>query len=164
MSERREDLNQLVKRHIQSVVSNSPAKAVTTLESETSELIGSGMDTLNGKLADVEEEKLVGRVVELWGFFWDQVLPYVEGVRVIALFPSAVVDSISRCYYLSRPIRFYPPCTVPPRHIEILPQQDKMEKAHPFLYTHFHHLPTSMSGPSPCAPSGTKSSSQLPRC
>ena len=75
-------MNQLVKRHIQSVVSNSPARAVTTLESETSELIGSGMDTLNGKLAGVEEEKLVGRVVELWGFFWDQVLPYVEGVRV----------------------------------------------------------------------------------
>ena len=81
---RSEDLNQLVKRHIQSVVSNSPARAVTTLESETSELIGSGMDTLNGKLAGVEEEKLVGRVVELWGFFWDQVLPYVEGVRVLS--------------------------------------------------------------------------------
>lgn len=77
-------MNQFVKRHIQSVVSNSPAKAVTTLESETSELIGSGMDTLNGKLVGVEEEKLVGRVVELWGFFWDQVLPYVEGVRVLS--------------------------------------------------------------------------------
>jgi hypothetical protein len=79
-------LNQLVKRHIQSVVSNSPARAVATLESETSELIGSGMDTLNGKLADVEEDKLVGRVVELWGFFWDQVLPYVEGVRLLSCF------------------------------------------------------------------------------
>lgn len=40
------------------------------------------MDTLNGKLDGVEEDKLVGRVVELWGFFWDQVLPYVEGVRL----------------------------------------------------------------------------------
>jgi hypothetical protein len=57
---------------------------VATLESETSELIGSGMDTLNGKLADVEEDKLVGRVVELWGFFWGQVLPYVEGVRLLS--------------------------------------------------------------------------------
>ncbi|KAI0259675.1 HbrB-like-domain-containing protein [Gloeopeniophorella convolvens] len=76
-----EDLNTLVKRHIQSVVSNSPAKAIATLESEASELIGSGMDTLNGKLVGVEEDKLLGRVVELWGFFWDQVLPYVEGVR-----------------------------------------------------------------------------------
>ena len=70
-----------MKRHIQSVVSNSPARAISTLESETSELIGSGMDTLNGKLVGVEDDKLVGRVVELWGFFWDQVLPYVEGVR-----------------------------------------------------------------------------------
>ncbi|KAI0063525.1 HbrB-domain-containing protein [Artomyces pyxidatus] len=75
-----EDLNTLVKRHIQSVVSNSPPKAVATLEAAASELIGSGMDTLNGKLAGIEEDKLVGRVVELWGFFWDQVLPYVEGV------------------------------------------------------------------------------------
>jgi len=90
-----EDLNQLVKRHIQSVVSNSPAKAVTTLESETSELIGSGMDTLNGKLAGVEEEKLVGRVVELWGFFWDQVLPYVEGV-LLPLQTDSVLSSLYR--------------------------------------------------------------------
>jgi len=90
-----EDLNQLVKRHIQSVVSNSPAKAVTTLESETSELIGSGVDTLNGKLAGVEEEKLVGRVVELWGFFWDQVLPYVEGV-LLPLQTDSVLSSLYR--------------------------------------------------------------------
>ena len=56
----REDLNRLVKRHIQSVVSYSRAKAIATLESETSEVIGSGMDTLNGKLVGVEDEKLVG--------------------------------------------------------------------------------------------------------
>jgi len=84
-----------VKRHIQSVVSNSPARAVATLESETSELIGSGMDTLNGKLADVEEDKLVGRVVELWGFFWDQVLPYVEGVRLLTC--SSLLQSLTTC-------------------------------------------------------------------
>jgi hypothetical protein len=145
-------------------VSNSPAKAVTTLESETSELIGSGMETLNGKLAGVEEEKLVGRVVELWGFFWDQVLPYVEGVRVLSLYlPSAIVDNLSRCYSLFRPIQFYPPCIVRLRHIEILPQQDKMGKAHPFPHILSHH-PTLTSALSPCAPSGTKSYSRLPRC
>ena len=33
------------------------------------------------KLDGIEDEKkLVHRVVEIWGFFWDQVLPYVEGV------------------------------------------------------------------------------------
>ena len=76
-------MNTLVKRHIQSIVSNSPPKAIATLEAETSELIGSGMDTLNGKLAGIEDDKLIGRVVELWGFFWDQVLPYVEGVSIL---------------------------------------------------------------------------------
>ncbi|KAI9442757.1 HbrB-domain-containing protein [Lactarius indigo] len=90
-----EDLNLLVKRHIQSVVSNSPAKAISTLESETSELIGSGMDTLNGKLVGVEDDKLVGRVVELWGFFWDQVLPYVEGV-LLPLQTDPVLSSLYR--------------------------------------------------------------------
>jgi len=90
-----EDLNQLVKRHIQSVVSNSPARAISTLESETSELIGSGMDTLNGKLVGVEDDKLVSRVVELWGFFWDQVLPYVEGV-LLPLQTDPVLSSLYR--------------------------------------------------------------------
>jgi hypothetical protein len=84
-----------VKRHIQSVVSNSPARAIATLESETSELIGSGMDTLNGKLVGVEDDKLVGRVVELWGFFWDQVLPYVEGVRVFLWLLLPVVNIVA---------------------------------------------------------------------
>jgi HbrB-like len=123
------------------------------------------MDTLNGKLAGVEEEKLVGRVVELWGFFWDQVLPYVEGVRVLSFYsPSAIVDNMSRCYSPSRPIQFYLPCTVRQRHIEILPQQDKMGKDHPFLHTHSRQLPTLMFELLPCVPSGTKLSSQLPRC
>jgi hypothetical protein len=75
-----EDLNQLVKRHIQAVVSHSLSKALTTLEFDASELIASGMVTLNAKLVGLEDDKLVGRVVEIWGFFWDQVLPYVEGV------------------------------------------------------------------------------------
>jgi HbrB-like len=121
------------------------------------------MDTLNGKLAGVEEEKLVGRVVELWGFFWDQVLPYVEGVSVLSFY-SAIIDSISRFYSLSRPIQFYLPCTVRQRRIEIPLQQDKMGKDHPFLHTHSHQLPTLMSELLPCAPSETRLSSQLPRC
>src|SRR6266550_540926 len=77
----REDLNTLVKRHIQTVVSSSPPRALVTLEQDTSELIASGMVTLNAKLMEIEDEKLVARVVEIWGFFWDNVLTYVEGVR-----------------------------------------------------------------------------------
>ena len=56
------------------------------LRARRQKLIGSGMDTLDGKLADVGKDKIVGRVVELWGFFWDQVLPYVEGVRLLSCY------------------------------------------------------------------------------
>jgi hypothetical protein len=79
-----EDLNALVKKHITTVVSHSPSKALATLENDASELIDSGMVTLNAKFVGVDDEKLVGRVVEIWGFFWDQILPYVEGVRLIS--------------------------------------------------------------------------------
>jgi len=70
----------LVKRHIQSVVSSFPSKALATLQNDVTELIASGMVTLNAKLIGIDDEKLVGRVVEIWGFFWDQVLTYIEGV------------------------------------------------------------------------------------
>ena len=53
---------------------------MATLEHDTSALISSGMVTLNAKLTGIDDDKLVSRVVEIWGFFWDQVLPYVEGV------------------------------------------------------------------------------------
>jgi hypothetical protein len=75
-----EDLNTLVKRHLQTVVSLAPSKALSTLENDASELIASGMVTLNAKFMNIEENKLLARVVDMWGFFWDQVLPYVEGV------------------------------------------------------------------------------------
>lgn len=38
------------------------------------------MVTLNAKLMGIDDDKLIGRVVEIWGFFWDQVLTYLEGV------------------------------------------------------------------------------------
>ena len=44
------------------------------------------MVTLNAKLNGIDDEKLVARVVEIWGFFWDQVLTYLEGVRLLHLF------------------------------------------------------------------------------
>ncbi|KAH9830727.1 HbrB-domain-containing protein [Rhodofomes roseus] len=89
-----EDLNQLVKRHLQAVVSQSPAKALAILEHDASELIASGMVTLNAKISDIDDEKLMVRVVELWGFFWDQVLPYVEG----ALLPLQTDPLLSSLY------------------------------------------------------------------
>jgi len=56
-----------------------------TLENDASELIASGMITLNSKFMNIEENKLLARVVDMWGFFWDQVLPYVEGVSLCSL-------------------------------------------------------------------------------
>jgi hypothetical protein len=53
------------------------------------------MLTLNAKLATIDDEKLVSRLVELWGFFWQQVLPYVEGV-LLPLQTDPVLTSISR--------------------------------------------------------------------
>lgn len=78
-----EDLNLLVKRHISSIVSSMPSKALSTLENDTVELLSSGMVTLNAKLSGIEDDKMISRVVELWGFFWDQVLTYVEGVSCV---------------------------------------------------------------------------------
>ncbi|KAF8911822.1 HbrB-like-domain-containing protein [Mucidula mucida] len=52
------------------------------------------MRTLNAKLAEKEDDKLLGRVVEIWGFFWDQVLPYVEG----ALLPLQTDPLLSSLY------------------------------------------------------------------
>ncbi|KAH8107830.1 HbrB-domain-containing protein [Cristinia sonorae] len=93
-----EDLNSLVKRHIQGVISSAPSKALATLEHDASELIASGMVTLNAKLSGVDEEKVVSRLVEIWGFFWDQVLPYVEG----ALLPLQTDSLLSSLYRMPK--------------------------------------------------------------
>ncbi len=101
----RENLNMLVKAHIATAAS-SPSKALATLEHDTSELIGSGMRTLNAKLAEKEDDKLVGRIVEIWGFFWDQVLPYVEGVCPARSVYSLSADPPRRRYSLFRQTLF----------------------------------------------------------
>ncbi|EIN11413.1 HbrB-domain-containing protein [Punctularia strigosozonata HHB-11173 SS5] len=90
-----EDLNTLVKRHIASVVSGGPARAINTLETDCAELISAGMVTMTAKLANEKDETLVRRVVEVWGFFWDQVLPYVEGV-LLPLQTDQLLQSLYR--------------------------------------------------------------------
>jgi hypothetical protein len=82
-----EDLNVLVKRHISSVVSSSPSKAIATLEHDAAELISAGMVTLNAKLSGADDDSLIGRIVDVWSFFWDQVLTYVEGVLLVISIP-----------------------------------------------------------------------------
>lgn len=78
-----EDLNNLVKQHIQAVISRAPSRALAALEQDVKDLVNMGMITLNAKLQGLEEETLLTRVVQIWGFFWDQVLPYLEGVSGI---------------------------------------------------------------------------------
>ncbi|KAI1784258.1 HbrB-domain-containing protein [Ganoderma leucocontextum] len=97
-----EDLNQLVKRHISTVVSVAPGKAVAALEHDTCELIAAGMVTLNAELSGVEEEKVVPRVVETWSFFWSRVLPYLEGA-LLPLQTDPILSSLYRIPKSHRP-------------------------------------------------------------
>ncbi|KAH7915188.1 HbrB-like-domain-containing protein [Hygrophoropsis aurantiaca] len=90
-----EDLNTLVRRHIKDVLSAPPSKALSTLVSDTRELIGAGMVTLNAKLDSSEDDLLIGRVVELWSFFWDHILPYIEGV-LLPLQTDPLLSSLHR--------------------------------------------------------------------
>ncbi|OAQ31209.1 HbrB-domain-containing protein [Linnemannia elongata AG-77] len=68
-----EDLNELVRRSL-------TTRNAFTLCDEINELLKNGMLTLNAKLGDVPDEKLVSRLVEGWSFFFGTVLPYFEGV------------------------------------------------------------------------------------
>jgi len=52
------------------------------------------MVTLNAKLATVSDELLMSRLVEVWSFFWDNVLPYVEGVSVVDQFHRRRIDHL----------------------------------------------------------------------
>lgn len=58
----------------------TPARSAFMLCDEINELLKNGMLTLNAKLGDVPDEKLVSRLVEVWSFFFGTVLPYFEGV------------------------------------------------------------------------------------
>lgn len=71
-----------MKHHIQVVVSSTPSKALGSLEHDATEIILNGMVTLSARLNGIDDEKMISRVVDLWTFFWGQVLPYVEGVSL----------------------------------------------------------------------------------
>jgi hypothetical protein len=77
-----EDLNGLVKQHIKAVVSRGFSRALSTVESDVVDLVTAGMLTLSAKLTNLEDDKLLPRLIEIWILFYDQVLPYVEGVSM----------------------------------------------------------------------------------
>lgn len=130
-----EDLNILVKRHIQAAVAAAPSRALATLENDAAELIAQGMVTLNAKLKGVEDEKLVARVVEIWGFFWDQVLTYLEGVcdQLASCFGCLLKDLLRFCF-LFKQIHYSRPYTVLPSPREQLHLVVK-------TYQYHHHPP-----------------------
>ncbi|KAG8710579.1 hypothetical protein FRC11_004349 [Ceratobasidium sp. 423] len=90
-----EELNTLVKQHIQAVISRAPSRALAALEQDVKDLVNMGMITLNAKLQGLEEETLLTRVVQIWGFFWDQVLPYLEGV-FLPLQTEKILQNLAR--------------------------------------------------------------------
>ncbi|KAI6032820.1 HbrB-like-domain-containing protein [Pisolithus orientalis] len=90
-----EDLNALVKRHIQTVLAASPSKALATLSADARELIEAGMVTLNAKLVPGSDDFLMGRLVEVWSFFWDHVLSYIEGA-LLPLQTDPLLTSLHR--------------------------------------------------------------------
>ncbi|KAI0093316.1 HbrB-like-domain-containing protein [Irpex rosettiformis] len=104
-----EELNTLVKHHIQVVVSSTPSKALGSLEHDAAEIIQNGMVTLSAKLNGIEDEKMISRVVDLWTFFWGQVLPYVEG----ALLPLQTEPLLSSLYRMPKSHKPSSPVTMP---------------------------------------------------
>ncbi|KAF8586700.1 HbrB-domain-containing protein [Ramaria rubella] len=97
-----EELNQLVKKHISTVVSRSLSRAITSLEQDITALLARGMITLNVKLSELDDEKLLPRLGEVWEFFWHGILPYVEGV-FHPLQTDKLVQSLSRTPKSNRP-------------------------------------------------------------
>lgn len=112
-------------------MSSAPQKALFALEHDASDLIASGMVTLNAKLSGIDDDKLVNRVVEMWGFFWDQVLPYVEGVSSLYTVFPAYRPHLSRRvrhYYLSKLNPYCRPCIASPKHTNLVHQYIKTGK------------------------------------
>jgi hypothetical protein len=66
-------------------VQASPSKALSILEADVAELISTGMLNFDVKLTGIDNDKFLTRLVEVWNFFWVQVLPYVEGVRLVVI-------------------------------------------------------------------------------
>jgi hypothetical protein len=76
-----EDLNLFARKHIGSVVSSAPHKALQTLEADILELFNLGMLTLESRLKG-PDDTMISRVVDTWRFFWDTILAYLEGAML----------------------------------------------------------------------------------
>ncbi|KAL7276160.1 hypothetical protein RUND412_000853 [Rhizina undulata] len=72
-----EDLNRWVIFHIKRC---HERRAALTLLEDVRDLLDAGMVTVDPTLVNYTDEKLIGRLVEIWGRFFGNILPYVEAV------------------------------------------------------------------------------------
>jgi len=89
-----EDLNELVKRCME-------VKTPKTLAFDISELLKNGIYTINTRILEVTDNLLISRLVEIWTFFFDSVLPYFNGIFLPLSFdPKYSILDISRMAFM----------------------------------------------------------------
>lgn len=85
-----EDLNELVKRCME-------IKTPKTLAYDINELLKNGIYTINTRLIEVTDNSLISRLVEIWTFFFDSVMPYFKGIFLpLSLDPKYSILDISK--------------------------------------------------------------------
>jgi hypothetical protein len=81
------------------------------------------MMTLKAKLSGIDDDdKLVSRVVEVWGFFFDQVLPYIEGVSQFTYYVFSRIiseEKMHRFCFRYTQIRYFLLCIALPRPADL---------------------------------------------
>ncbi|KAG4102735.1 HbrB-domain-containing protein [Neocallimastix lanati (nom. inval.)] len=85
-----EDLNDLVRRCME-------IKTPKILAYDINELLKNGIYTINTRLLEVTDNSLISRLVEIWIFFFDSVIPYFRGIFLpLALDPKYNILDISK--------------------------------------------------------------------
>ncbi|CDS01660.1 uncharacterized protein SPSC_01262 [Sporisorium scitamineum] len=73
-----EELNEMVSLHVRKTLDRGQSHAIESLTLDLMSLTSTGTLTLNSKLQNLEDTRLLLRLVEVWTFFLGQVLPYCE--------------------------------------------------------------------------------------
>jgi len=85
-----EDLNELVRRCME-------VKTPKTLAYDINELLKNGIYTINTRLIEISDNSLISRLVEIWAFFFDSVMPYFKGIFLPLSFdPRYSILDVSR--------------------------------------------------------------------
>jgi len=85
-----EDLNELVRRCME-------IKTPKNLSYDINELLKNGIYTINTRLIEVTDNLLISRLVEIWIFFFDSIMPYFKGIFLpLSLEPKYAVLDVSK--------------------------------------------------------------------